>query len=280
MDEKMPCQSLVSSAFFSHSDTCRKPLVLVTSDNNEVEGHPSVTVTTKYLEAIVAFAGALPLVVPPLGGRIDPEEALAYADGVLVTGAPSDVEPHHYGQTPLDKNSHSDPERDALSLPLIRCALEHGLPLLGICRGFQEINVALGGTLHQAVHDVGAFDDHRADKAKSVEQQYALAHTVRAVADSWLEKMVDLREWRVNSVHGQGIDRLAPSLRAQAHAPDGLIEAFTLREEGQFVLGVQWHPEWRTGDNPVSVRLFRAFGAACRDYAAKRCAASTAADER
>ena len=248
----------------------RKPLVIVTSDNNVVAGHPSITVTAKYLHPIVDIMAALPVLLPPLGAQIDPDEALEHADGVMLTGAPSNIEPHHYGQTLINPASPSDPSRDAVTLPLLRAALVRKIPVMAICRGFQETNVALGGTLHQDIHNVDGLGDHRENKASSVEQQYSFSHDVEAVAGSWLEKVVGQRRWRVNSVHGQGVDRLAPSLLPQAYAPDGLVEAFTLRKGDAFLLGVQWHPEWEALHNPVSLRLFNAFGDACRKYAAQR----------
>lgn len=252
----------------------RRPVVIVTSDSGVLGGHPSYHLTRKYVTPVAEVMDCLPLILPPLGAALDVDSLLDVADGILLTGSPSNVEPHHYGQPLHDPDSPADPARDATTLPLLRRALGCGVPVMAICRGFQETNVALGGTLHQAVHAVPGLHDHREDRQASIEQQYGPAHIVRAVPGSWLETVVGQSEWQVNSVHGQGIERLAGSLQAQAHAPDGLIEAFSLREPGSFLLGVQWHPEWEAADNPVSVSLFTAFAQACRAHAAHRCAAA------
>ncbi|MBY0242795.1 MAG: gamma-glutamyl-gamma-aminobutyrate hydrolase family protein, partial [Burkholderiaceae bacterium] len=159
-----------------------------------------------------------------------------------------------------------DHARDATTLPLIRAALERGLPLLAICRGFQEVNVALGGTLHQAVHEVPGLHDHRESKGQPLAMQYAAAHKVTLQAGGMLARLLDgARAIDVNSLHGQGIAELAPGLQVEAWAEDGLVEAYSI-PAAPFALAVQWHPEWQVTDNPVSLRLFTAFGDACRIY--------------
>lgn len=252
------------------SSSPRKPVVIVTADSKEIGGHASYGLTRKYIDPVVGIMQALPLILPPLGATLDIEALLEHADGLLFTGSPSNIEPRHYGEEASDPHSLRDVDRDATTLPLLRAAIERGLPVMAICRGFQEANVALGGKLHQAVHDVAGLDDHREDETAPLDVQYGPAHRARAVAGGWLEQVVGVAEWDVNSVHGQGIARLAPSLRAEAHAPDGLVEAFSLADGRSFVLGVQWHPEWRAAANPVSVSLFAAFADACRQYAARR----------
>lgn len=247
-----------------------KPVVIVTADSKEIGGHASYGLTRKYIDPVVGIMQALPLILPPLGAALDIEALLENADGLMFTGSPSNIEPHHYGEQASDPHSLRDIDRDATTLPLLRAAIERGLPVMAICRGFQEANVALGGKLHQAVHDVPDLNDHREDKAAPIDVQYGPAHRVRAVAGGWLEQVVGAPEWTVNSVHGQGVARLAPSLRAEALAPDGLIEAFSLADGRSFLLGVQWHPEWQAVTNPVSVKLFSAFGDACRQYAVGR----------
>jgi putative glutamine amidotransferase len=248
-------------------------LIAVTSDSKDRHApdlHPAYYLTQKYVDPVVDIMECLPMVLPPLGNRIEIADVLDHIDGLLLTGSPSNIEPHHYGQAPADPNSPSDPPRDALTLPLLRAAIERGVPVLAICRGFQEINVALGGTLHQAVHDVPGMLDHREDHSAPLSIQYGPAHEMTAVPGSLLENIIGQRVWQVNSVHGQGVAQLAPSLVPQAVAPDGLIEAFTLRDPRSFLLGVQWHPEWQATENPVSVRMFTAFADACRAYAVRR----------
>ena len=162
-----------------------------------------------------------------------------------------------------------DIDRDAWTLPLIPRVLARGIPLFAICRGFQEANVALGGTLHQAVQEVSGHHDHRGAAGApgaSAEAQYAPAHEVIVEPGSVLARVLGEPRVQVNSVHGQGVGRLAPGLRVEARAPDGLVEAFTVGEARGFNLCVQWHPEWQAARNPVSMRLFEAFGAACEAY--------------
>ena len=192
---------------------------------------------------------------------------LAVADGILLTGAASNVHPGRYGQHVHDPGLPQDTARDATTLPLIRAALKRGIPLLAICRGFQEINVALGGTLHQAVHEVDGMLDHREENSHSLDQQYGPAHRIGLVAGGRLAHMLDgATNLTVNSLHGQGIAQLAPGLTVEARADDGLVEACTVADAPGFTLAVQWHPEWRSADNPDSMKLLHAFGQACRRY--------------
>ena len=238
--------------------------MLVPADNRTLGLHPFHVVGKKYIDA-VRLAGCLPLVVPwAQAGEVD--ELLQHADGVLLTGSPSNVHPSHFGEDVHNPALPLDPARDEWTLPLIRKALAQGVPLLAICRGFQETNVALGGTLHQAVQEVPGKHDHRAASDMSAEIQYGEAHDVAVVPGGLLEDILGAGTIRVNSVHGQGARQLAPGARAEALAPDGLVEAFTLPAAGGFNLCLQWHPEWQAADNPVSMKLLRAFGAACRSF--------------
>lgn len=246
------------------------PVVAVSTDLLLLCGHPSYAIGQKYADPLLELAGCLPLLLPALGQRLPLPTLLQTVDGLLLSGSPSNIEPHHYGQAPDRADSPADPERDATTLPLVRAAIAAGVPLFGICRGFQEINVALGGSLLQQVHATPGYADHREDASSELAQQYGPAHSVNAVPGGWLEQLLERPSWSVNSVHGQGIQRLADALLPQALAPDGLIEAYTLRHGPGFVLGVQWHPEWQAAANPVSRRLFAAFGQACRQRAARR----------
>jgi putative glutamine amidotransferase len=252
--------------------TPRRPLVAITTDVKDIGGHPSFAITRKYADPVLEISRCLPLLLPSFGAALPVDAVLDAVDGLVFTGAPSNVQPHLYGQTLIDPQSLQDPARDATTLPLIPAALERGIPILAICRGFQEINVALGGTLHQAVHDVPGMQDHREDKNAPIAQQYAPAHRVDAVAGSLLARIVGQTHWQVNSVHGQGVAQLAASLVPLAHAPDGLIEAYTHRSAPGFLLALQWHPEWQASQNSVSTAIFKAFGQACEDYAVGRTA--------
>lgn len=242
----------------------RPPVVLVTSCNRPLGDHPFHIAGRKYVDA-VRLAGAMPLVAPPFA-EAELDALLDLADGVLFTGSPSNVHPSHFGEAVHDPELPLDPDRDAWTLPLIRRVLARGVPMFAICRGTQETNVALGGTLHQAVQEQPGLADHRAPKGAPAEVQYGLSHPVDVVPGGLLERIVGRTRFDVNSVHGQGIKRLADGLRVEARAPDGLVEAFTKPDAPGFNLCVQWHPEWRAAANPVSVRLFDAFGVAVRAY--------------
>jgi putative glutamine amidotransferase len=246
------------------------PLVAIPADVRDIGLHPFHVVGEKYIVAVMKGAGALPLLVPALGDAIDRRELLDRVDGILFTGSPSNVEPRHYEGSPSREGTLHDPQRDETTLPLIREAIEAGVPIFCICRGIQELNVALGGTLHQHVQEVPGHRDHRADKTKPRDEQYEPVHSIAlepggVIAGLWRTSTVE-----VNSLHGQGIDRLAPRLAIEARAPDGVIEAVRVKDAKSFALGVQWHPEWKVTDNPFSMALFGAFGAAARAYAERR----------
>ena len=225
---------------------------------------PMHSTPARYAEAVLGGCGALPVMIPPLGeaqlGLLD------HIDGLLAPGSPSNVHPTHYGVTDsLTPDSH-DPARDATTLPMIRAAIERGLPVLAICRGIQELNVALGGTLSQNIHDLDGRMDHRGGPG-TLEEKYGPRHRISvtgALARILSAEGGDARAIMVNSLHGQAIARPAPSLIPEAWAEDGTIEAVSCPTAPGFVLGLQWHPEWRWSENPVSAAIFRAFGDACR----------------
>jgi putative glutamine amidotransferase len=238
----------------------RPPLVLVTSCNQTLGLHPAHTVIRKYVDA-VRLAGALPLIAPPF--EADQLDALLDAvDGVLLTGSPSNVHPSHFGQAVHNPALPLDPERDAWTLPLIRKTLARGQPLLAICRGIQEVNVALGGSLYQAVQEVPGHKDYRCGDDDPLAVQYADAHAVDVVPHGVLHGIVGKANFQVNSLHGQAIDRLAGGLRVEATAPDGVIEAVSATQTQGFSLCLQWHPEWQAATNPVSMQILQAFGQA------------------
>ncbi|MBP2293922.1 gamma-glutamyl-gamma-aminobutyrate hydrolase family protein [Azospirillum rugosum] len=251
----------------------RKPLIGVPACARMMGEHPFHVVGDKYVRAVSDGAGGMPLLIPALGTALDMEEVAGRLDGLLVTGSKSNLEPHRYGGAPSEPGTLHDPQRDDTTLPLIRAALEMGVPLLGICRGFQELNVALGGTLHQSVHSIPGYDDHREDERTPLAVQYGPAHTVRLTPGGVLAGLAGgAAEVRVNSLHGQGIDRLANGLVVEATAQDGLVEAVRVAGAPAFALAVQWHPEWRFWENPLSAALLRAFGAAAVERAHRRIA--------
>jgi putative glutamine amidotransferase len=249
----------------------RSPIVLVPACVHQIGAHLNHTAQLKYVAAVSDGARCTPLIVPALGAATDFEALLAVADGVMLTGSHSNVHASLYGEEVFDPSLPQDAARDATTLPLIRAVIKRGIPLLAICRGFQEVNVALGGSLHQAVHAVGGMADHRERKADTLEQQYAPSHRVLLDPGGRMAQILDgATEINVNSLHGQGINLLAPGLAAEARADDGLVEAYRVADANSFALAVQWHPEWRFSENPDSVKLFRAFGNACRTYKANR----------
>ena len=242
----------------------RKPVVLVPACNRMLGEHTFHVAGKKYIDA-VRLAGCVPLIVPSADAD-DIGTLLALADGVLLTGSPSNVHPSHFGQAVHDAALPLDPERDAATLPLIPRVLALGLPLLAICRGFQEVNVALGGSLHQAVQEVAGMQDHRDDDNAPLAVQYGPAHEVFVEPSGVLAAAGLPARFMVNSLHGQGVNSLADGLRVEARAADGLVEAFSLPAAPGFNLGVQWHPEWLAASNPVSMVLFKTFGVACAAF--------------
>lgn len=225
----------------------------------------------KYLTAVSKGAGCWPLILPSLGDWYEsampwPESLFDLADGILLTGSPSDLEPAHYGATPPEPDKVlRDPGRDATVLSMIRPAIEAGVPLLALCRGLQEVNVAFGGTLHQEVHGLPGHMDHRSDPEQTMEQQYAAAHPIQLTPGGQLSRLAGGRDRvHVNSVHGQAVDRVGKGLAVEAVADDGTIEAVRVEDAPGFALAVQWHPEWQFWNDPLSSALFRAFGDAVR----------------
>lgn len=232
-----------------------------------VGAHPFHMVGEKYARAVLDAAGAAPLLIPSLADELGFDELLQRLDGLLFTGSPSNVEPHLYEGAPSAPGTLHDPARDATTLPLIRKAVRAGVPVFGICRGFQEMNVAFGGTLHQRLHEVPGHLDHRDDVTQPLEVQYGPAHDVTLEPGGVLRALAVSDRIQVNSLHNQGIDRLGAELAVEARAPDGVIEAFRVRDAQRFALAVQWHPEWKVMSNPFSRALFAAFGQASRERA-------------
>jgi putative glutamine amidotransferase len=256
------------------------PVVGLVADFRLLPPHLFHVVGNKYVVAAASAAKTLPLIIPALAESSDFEAILALVDGLLFTGSPSNVAPDIYGSTLPGEHlaDQLDHERDATTLPLIREAIKRGIPVLGLCRGFQEINVAMGGTLHQEVHEVPGFFDHRENEDDELDKQYAPSHPVTFTGGGLLAALTGLSDTLVNSLHGQGVDRLAPGLSVEAIAPDGLVEAFRVTDAKGFALAVQWHPEWRFEVNPVSIAIFEAFGDACRSFKAQKARAQAVID--
>jgi putative glutamine amidotransferase len=242
----------------------KRPVIGIPADRRMIGPHPFHAVGEKYITAVVQAADCLPLLIPVLETPLDVTEILAQVDGIFFTGSPSNVEPRHYAGAPSARGTLHDPHRDSTTLSLIPRAVADGVPVFGVCRGFQEMNVAMGGTLHQRVHEVAGLDDHREDKDEPLDEQYAPAHDVVLEPGGILARLAGTGSLRVNSLHGQGVDRLGPGLAIEARAPDGLVEAFRVKDAASFALAVQWHPEWQVMSNEFSKALFAEFGRAAR----------------
>lgn len=243
-----------------------RPLVGVISDRRMQGHHPFHMVGEKYLQAVTDAADAYPVALPSLAGGFDVLDILDRLDGLYLPGSPSNLEPHHYMGDPSEPGTWHDPHRDLAALALIPAAIRVGMPVFAICRGFQEMNVAFGGTLHQKVHELPGYRVHKENPDDPVDVQYGDAHPVSFVEGGILQKVSGVESATVNSVHSQGVDRLGEELQVEAVADDGLVEAFSVTGAPGFTLAVQWHPEWKVMENPVSRSIFRAWGNACRAY--------------
>jgi putative glutamine amidotransferase len=245
----------------THLLSRQMPIVGIPACMRKIKERVIHTVSDKYPSALIDATGCLPILIPAVGSKLDLCGVLDRIDGLLLTGSPSNVHPSHYGATPSHPDTLHDRERDATTLPLLREAIRRDLPILAICRGIQELNVALGGTLYQRVHELPGRLNHRSQK-DSPDGPYGPAHSVALVPGGFLAQLAGTADVMVNSLHSQGIDRPAPELRVEAVAPDGQIEAVSL-PGARFVVGVQWHPEYKVLENSLSRALFSAFAQAC-----------------
>ena len=245
--------------------SARRPLIGIPADRRLLGPQAYHLAGEKYVTAALDAAGAIPVIVPALGRELNYEGLLDSLHGLLFMGSPTNVEPHHYRGEPSVEGTLHDPHRDETTLPLIPRAVAAGVPVFGICRGFQEMNVAFGGTLWQQLQEVPGHMDHREDKNQPLEQQYAAAHDVALAPGGLLQRLAGgAGRLQVNSLHAQGVRELGAGLTVEATAPDGIVEAFRVTAAPNFALAVQWHPEWRVLDNTFSTALFAEFGAACR----------------
>lgn len=246
------------------------PLIGVSACLKPFDGWDWHAVQDKYVMAVTAGAQAQAVLIPA-AGEAGADALLERLDGILLTGSRSNVEPYHYEGPPSRAGVPHDARRDATTLPLIRRAIAQGVPLLAICRGFQELNVALGGSLHQHLQEVpGRFDHRRRQDTDDRDEHYAPRHRVTLTPGGYLAGLLGKSETIVNSLHGQGVDRLSPRLIVEAVAEDGTVEAGTVRDAPGFALGLQWHAEWRVTENPDSAAIFRAFGDAATRRAQAR----------
>ena len=246
------------------------PTIGLPADRRIIDPHPFHIVGEKYITAVRNGSGGVPFLIPALGDSVSPERILERLDGLLMTGSPSNVEPRHYAGARSKPGTMHDPARDATSLPLLEQALAGGVPLLCVCRGFQELNVVLGGSLHQEVHKIPGYAMHKEDPDAALEVQYGPAHDITLTEGGLLRQLAGAGRVSVNSLHAQGVDRLAAGVTVEAVADDGLVEGFRVDNAPGFALAVQWHPEWQFEKNEFSTAIFQAFGKACAERAAQR----------
>ena len=250
------------------------PLVCVSASVMELENRRHLVHGTgaKNIDAVERFAGCVPVMLPALGERLDVESFVERIDGLVLTGGRANVEPRHYDGPPFPDDEPIDPERDATALAMVRACVATRVPVFGICRGIQEMNVALGGSLHYRLHLLEDKDDHRMPRHDdvTVEEIFRLRHPVRLARGGLFERLADASEVMVNSLHGQGIDELADALEVEAVTPDGVIEGVRLKDDRTFTVGVQWHAEWKPEEHELSRKLFEEFGRAARVRAGRR----------
>lgn len=248
-----------------------RPVVGIIGNNYLVGGeYPVHAGGHSNSQAVAEVAGCVPLVIPTDPRFVRVEELIAICDGFLLTGGRPNVHPEEYGEEPTPAHGDFDRARDAITLPLVRACIDSGQPFLGICRGFQEVNVALGGTLYPEIRDLPGRQNHRMPPDGSIEEKFALRHPVRFTEDGPFHRLCGAREVMTNTLHGQGIKDAGHRIVIDGWAPDGTPEALYVRDAPGFTLSVQWHPEWNAGSDPVSRPLFQAFGRAVHDFASHR----------
>ena len=259
--------------------TAPRPIICVSANARQSDTllrHRMYSTAERYVESLLKMVDCIPVIVPPVGTSMDVAELVSRIDGVVLTGGRANVEPHHYDGPAFPPDEYIDPGRDALVLPLVRACLAERVPVFGICRGIQEINVAFGGSLHYRIHHLEGKNDHRRpqDEDATPEEIYRLKHMVKLTPGGLFHSLTGKDEMMVNSLHGQGVDRLGKGLVVEATSPDGVIEGLRYADDSQFIVGVQWHAEWQPDEHTLSGALFAAFGEAARGRAARRNAGS------
>jgi putative glutamine amidotransferase len=254
----------------------QRPVVGIIGNSYMInDSYPAHSSGTMNSAAVAEVAGCMPLIIPPDPRYVCVDELLALCDGFLLTGGRPNVHPSEYGEEETPAHGAFDRSRDAITLPLIRACVDKGQPFLGICRGFQEVNVALGGTLHPEIRELPGRMNHRMPPKGTLEESFALRHSVTFAEGGVFHRLLGAREVMTNTLHGQGIARPAPRLVIDGHAPDGTPEASYVDGAVGFTLSVQWHPEWNAAADPVSRPLFQAFGKAVSAWAGRGAAATT-----
>lgn len=246
----------------------RKPVVGIIGNyyliNDEYPVHSAGEMNSA---ALADVSGALPLIVPTDPAIVDVDHLMEVCDGFLFTGGRPNVHPEEYGHTATDAYGDFDRARDAIALSLIRKCVERGQPILGICRGYQELAVAMGCTLHPEIRDIPGRDNHRMPPDGTLAEKFEMRHIVTLTEGGPFHRLWGKTEVLTNSLHGQGIMDVSDRIVVDGHAPDGTPEAIYVKDAPGFTLSVQWHPEWQAGLDPVSIPLFEAFGVAAQNWA-------------
>ncbi|MTI45062.1 putative glutamine amidotransferase [Roseibium hamelinense] len=243
-----------------------RPLILVTADVKQIDGYRWHAAPSTYLRAVVSGSNGIPVLLPSLGAEIVLDDVLNEVDGVVATGSRSNVNPELYGKMPTEENGPYDPDRDATTLPLLRRAVERGIPVFAICRGMQELNVAMGGTLLTEIQTLEGRKDHRAPTSDSQDERFRIAHPIDITKGSHLAEILGETTVEVNSLHRQALGQLGPSVIVEATAEDGTIEAVSVKDAPGYIIATQWHPEYWVHSDTPSKRLFEAFGEAATAY--------------
>jgi len=220
-------------------------------------------------DAIAEVSGCLPMIIPTDPKHVSVAELLEICDGFLLTGGRPNVHPEEYGEAETEAHGAFDRARDAIALPLVKACVERGQPFLGVCRGFQEVAVAMGSTLYPEIRDLPGRMNHRMPPEGTMEEKFELRHDVTFVEGGVFHGLMGSSTVRTNTLHGQGIKEPGPRVVIDGHAPDGTPEAIYVKGAAGFTLSVQWHPEWNAAQDPVSKALFGAFGDAVRGWAAR-----------
>ena len=261
--------------------TAPRPLICVSANAiDAAERRHRVHATgERNIHALMKMVDCIPVLLPPIGAAVDVVDLVSRMDGFVLTGGRANVEPHHYDGPAFPADEIIDPGRDGLVLPLVRACIAAHVPVFGICRGIQEINVALGGSLHYRIHELSGKNDHRRPRRDDIttEEIFRLNHMVKFTASGLFQSLTGCDEMMVNSLHGQGVDRLGKGLVVEATSPDGVIEGLRYNDDKQFIVGVQWHAEWQPDKHVLSSALYTAFGEAARARVARRVAGLAAA---
>lgn len=256
----------------------KRPTVGIIGNSDLINGeYPAFTGGKMNADAVAEVAGCMPVLIPPHPALVSTEELLDACDGFLLTGGRPNVHPSEYGEEETEAHGAFDRDRDAVTLPLIRACVERGQPFLGICRGFQEVNVAMGGTLYPEIRDLPGRMNHRMPPDGTLDEKFAIRHPVQLKEGGVFHELFGATTVMTNTLHGQGINRPGARIVVEGFAEDGTPEAIRVRDAAGFTLAVQWHPEWRACEDPVSRPLFEAFGDAVRMFAQCRKSATAAA---